>query len=573
MAAVDRRIAWLLVGFVALLGVAVLRAGQLGILDASTLRLRAASEHVIMQQLPAIRGSIVSANGVTLAMSEAADDVIADPFLTSVAAPAVSARRLAPLLGMSFSSVLTALTTPHTGYVVLEHQVPEATARRIAALGINGISLTPDVKRVYPLPWSASQVLGGVNGAGVGDGGLEYRYNPVLSGRAGTRRIVEDARGQSLSISDLRSMRAGEDLTLTLNSALQSYVEQVLAGVGAQYRPKNATAIVMNPDTGAILALANWPRVDANDPGSPSEQDWMDQAVGFSYEPGSTFKAITVSGAIQDGLVSPSTQIYVPSVLQVYNRTIHDAEPHPSEMMSVAHILMVSSNIGAVEIAKQLGPNRFNYWVRKFGFGAKTGVDLPGEQTGIVPQPSQYSGVSLANLPFGQGLSVTPIQIATAYSAIANGGWLRPPHIVSAIGGRAVRLPPAHQIISSQTAADLREMLRGVFADGGTAGSGAAIPGYDMAGKTGTANVAVNGRYSKTEFIASFIGMVPAANPKLVVAVMVNQPTQGSIYGGEVAAPAFKKIVGWAVPYFGIDPNPANVDTNPASIAASIPGG
>ncbi|MHB1834967.1 MAG: peptidoglycan D,D-transpeptidase FtsI family protein [Solirubrobacteraceae bacterium] len=572
MAAIDRRIAWLLVCFAALLGVAVLRAGQLGLLDASSLRQRAVSEHVVTQQLPAIRGSIVSSDGVTLAMSEAADDVIADPFLTSGSQAAMNARRLAPLLGMSYSAVLTALTKPHTGYVVLERQVPATTAQRILNLGINGINLFPDVKRVYPMPWTAAQLIGGVNAQGAGDGGLEYQYNSVLTGRAGERRIVQDALGQSLSINDVRSMRAGKTLTLTLNSALQSYVEQVLAGVGQQYRPKSATAIVMNPDTGGILALANWPRVNAYDPGSPSEQDWMDQAVGFSYEPGSTFKAITVSGAIQDGLVSPSTDIYVPSVLQVYNRTIHDAEVHPSEMMSVAHILEVSSNIGAAEIGmKLLGPTRFNYWVRRFGFGAKTGVDLPGEQIGIVPQPSQYSGVSLANLPFGQGLSVTPIQMATAYSAIANGGWLRAPHIVSSIGNKHLPLPPAHQIISSRTASDLRDMLRGVFADGGTA-SGAAILGYDMAGKTGTANIAVNGQYSNTEFVASFIGMVPASNPKLVVEVMVNQP-QGSIYGGSVAAPAFKKIVGWAVPYFGINPNPNNVPTNPATIAASIPGG
>ncbi|MGH2873100.1 MAG: peptidoglycan D,D-transpeptidase FtsI family protein, partial [Solirubrobacteraceae bacterium] len=377
--------------------------------------------------------------------------------------------------------------------------------------------------------------------------------------------------GQSLSIDDVRSMEPGKTLTLTLDSALQTYVEQVLAGVGEQYRPKSATAIVMNPDTGAILALANWPRVDAADPGAAPAQDWMDQAVGFSYEPGSTFKAVTVSAAIQEGLVHPSTEIYVPSVLQVYDRTIHDAESHPSEMMTVAQILKVSSNIGAVEIGRRLGASRFNHWVRRFGFGALTGVDLPGEQTGIVPKLSQYSGVSMANLPFGQGEAVTPIQMATVYSAIANGGWLRAPHIVSAIGGKSVPILAARRVISATTAAEVRDMLRGVFDDGGTA-SGAAIPGYDLAGKTGTANVAVDGRYSTTEYIGSFIGMVPAADPKLVVAVMVNEP-QGSYYGAQVAAPAFRKIVGWAVPYYGIDPNPAGVNTNPATEAASLPGG
>jgi cell division protein FtsI/penicillin-binding protein 2 len=190
--------------------------------------------------------------------------------------------------------------------------------------------------------------------------------------------------------------------------------------------------------------------------------------------------------------------------------------------------------------------------VHRFGFGAPTGVDLPGEQQGIVLRHQRYSGSSMGNLPMGQGESVTPIQMASAYSAIANGGILRPPHIVQSVGGKATAIPAGHRIISQNTAAEVRNMLRGVLADGGTA-SGAAIKGYDMAGKTGTANVVVGGKYSSTQYIASFIGMVPANNPKLVVAVMVDEP-QGSIYGGSVAAPAFQKIVGWAVPYLGISP-------------------
>jgi cell division protein FtsI/penicillin-binding protein 2 len=190
--------------------------------------------------------------------------------------------------------------------------------------------------------------------------------------------------------------------------------------------------------------------------------------------------------------------------------------------------------------------------VRRFGFGSSTGVDLPGEDGGIILPVSKYSGSSMGNLPFGQGESVTPIQIATAYAAIANGGILRPPHIVESIGGRGLRQPAGHRIISQTTAAELRQMLVGVFGEGGTA-SGAAIPGYQMAGKTGTANVAIDGHYSDTEYVASFVGMVPANHPQLLGLVVVDEP-QGSIYGGSVAAPAFQKIVGWAVPYFGISP-------------------
>jgi cell division protein FtsI (penicillin-binding protein 3) len=259
-----------------------------------------------------------------------------------------------------------------------------------------------------------------------------------------------------------------------------------------------------------------------------------------------------VAGALQDGVVTPSTPFDIPPVLQVADRQIHDAEDHGYETLSVANILKYSSNIGADLIGRKLGAPRFNYWVRRFGFGSKTGVDLPGEQSGIVLRLSQYSGSSMANLPFGQGESVTPMQMVAAYDAIANGGILRPPHVVQSVGGTPEALPAGHRIMSPTTASELRDMLRGVFADGGTA-SGAEIRGYDMAGKTGTANIAIDGHYSDSAYVASFIGMVPTEDPKLLVAVVVNQP-QGSIYGGSVAAPAFQKIVGWAVPYLGLPP-------------------
>jgi cell division protein FtsI/penicillin-binding protein 2 len=259
----------------------------------------------------------------------------------------------------------------------------------------------------------------------------------------------------------------------------------------------------------------------------------------------------------------------IPPELQVADRTIHDAEDHGYETLSVANILKFSSNIGADEIGMRLGAKRFDYWVHRFGFGSSTGVDLPGEQQGIVLHYWQYSGSSMGNLPFGQGESVTPMQMIAAYDAIANGGTLRAPHIVASIGGRPVPLPRGRQILTSAVAAQLRTMLRGVFADGGTA-SGAAIDGWDMAGKTGTANIAVDGKYSDSEYVASFIGMVPTNDPKLLVAVVVDQP-QGSIYGGSVAAPAFQKIVGWAVPYFGINPCPTGSSCHTGTLDASTP--
>jgi cell division protein FtsI/penicillin-binding protein 2 len=547
---IDKRIGVLFLAFLALLAIAALRATYLGGLRAPQLRRAAATQQVTTTKIPAPRGTITDRNGVELAISESADDIVADPYL--VKHPQTVAQKLTPLLGKPLSTVLTGLTKPHTGFVYLAHLLPGDRAQEIQNLHLDGITLIPDVTRVYPQSWAASQVLGSVGWGDRGLSGVEYRYNAALRGTDGVRRTVSDALGQPISIDDLKPTKPGKTVKLTIDSALQGEVEQVLAGVGAQYQPRGATAIVMDPGTGAILALANWPRVDANDPAAAPSYANDDRAVSFNYEPGSTFKAITVAGALQDGIVAPDTEIPVPAVLQVADRQIHDAEDHGDETLSVAQILQRSSNIGADQIGMKLGATRFDYWVHRFGFGAPTGVDLPGEEQGIVLHHQRYSGSSMGNLPMGQGESVTPIQMATAYSAIANGGVLRPPHIVQSIGGDSPSLPHGRRIISQTAAAELRDMLRGVLADGGTA-SGAAIPGYDMAGKTGTANEVINGQYSSTDYAASFIGFVPTNKPKLLVAVMVDRP-HGAIYGGSVAAPAFQKIVGWAVPYFGISP-------------------
>jgi cell division protein FtsI (penicillin-binding protein 3) len=571
MRVIDRRTGWLFLIFVVLLAVALSRALWLGAVQSGHLKTAAYDEQVNSEPVPADRGEITDSSGVPLALSEPVDDLVADPYVIARDgdAPAM-ARRIAPLLHISSATVLGDLTDiKRGGYSPIVTQASPSVASKVLNLTvggkpINGVYTEPDTKRVYPRAWDLSQVLGYVDNLGSGVAGLEYRFNTQLSGVAGERKVIDNpSTGDPISIQTVRKVTPGKSLRLTISAPLQDEVEQVLAGVGKEYSPKFATAIVMRPSDGAILALGNWPRVDANDPyagGTTTQIDnaIQDHAVSFNYEPGSTFKAVTVAGALQDGLITPSTQFAVPSALQTpYGTVINDAEPHGDETLTTAQILKVSSNIGADLIGEKLGPDRFNYWVHRFGLGAATGVDLPGEQPGLILQPRDYSGTSMYNLPFGQGESVTPIQMADVYSAIANGGILRTPHVVQSIGGTATSPPPGHRIISASTASELRNMLRGVLADGGTA-SGAAIPGYDLAGKTGTAQVAVDGHYSKSEFVASFIGMVPANAPKLIVSIVVDEP-QGDSYGGSVAGPAFQKIVGWAVPYFGINPNPAHV--------------
>jgi cell division protein FtsI (penicillin-binding protein 3) len=559
---IDRRVGLMFGVFILLLVIGIVRAAYLGTIKSSALRQAADSQQVENVVVTAPRGEITDRSGVVYAISEPEDEIIADPYLIASGRtdPQKIADRLAPMLGLSPAATETDLTKPKTGYVRLATVAP-GVATRIMALGINGISPpVPIERRVYPRGTELSQVLGWV-GSGGGRDGLESKFNKTLAGINGTRATVIDAQGKPISVDNSKTMDPGKGMQLTISSPLQAEVESVLAGVGKQYDPVGATAIVTDPQTDQILALANWPSLNLDKVPSSALRSvgghapaYQDQAVDMLYEPGSTFKAITVAGALQDGLITPDSSFTVPPDLRADGHTITDAEPHGYENWTVGQILQYSSNIGADLIGQRLQATRFSQWVQRFGFGRPTGVDLAGEEQGIIRPLSQYYGFSMYNLPFGQGEDVTPMQMVQAYDAIADGGILRTPQIVASVGGKRQPEPEGKRIISSTVAAEMRNMLRGVLGEGGTA-SGAAIPGYDLAGKTGTAQISINGTYSSTKFVASFIGMVPASNPKLLVAVVVNEP-HGNIYGGSVAAPAFQKIVGWAVPHFGINPCP-----------------
>jgi cell division protein FtsI/penicillin-binding protein 2 len=552
MAAVQQRIGVLFAVFFALLALAATRTLYLGLLHAGTLRKAASNQQLTDEAVMPQRGTITDRNGIELAVSEPARDIAVDPYL--IHDPLATAQRLAPLLGRSQGSVLAALTR-RAGFVYLARALPARQAQQVLALKLAGITATPVMRRVYPRGTLAAQVLGVVGSEGNGLAGLEYSSNALLHGHDGRRRVVSDAIGQPVSITESHQESPGTPLTLTLDANVQQRAEQVLAAVGRVFSPKDATAIVMDPRSGALLAIANWPQVNANDPGATPASDLEDRAVGFAYEPGSTFKAITVSGALQEGLITPDTPFNIPDQIQVADRTIHDDSEHAEETLTTSEILARSSNVGAIEIGLREGAPRFNSWVRRFGFGTRTGVELPGEETGFALALEHYSGSSMGNLPIGQGELVTPMQMASAYAAIANGGILRAPHLIAAAGGHARPEPAGHRVISSATAAEVRHMLEGVLAPGGTA-SEVSIPGYQLAGKTGTASKVdpVTHEYSKTAYIASFIGFAPAADPKLLCAVVVDEPQTGSIYGGTVAAPAFGQIMGFALPYLGIAP-------------------
>jgi cell division protein FtsI (penicillin-binding protein 3) len=542
---VERRVGLLFAVFLLMLSAAVLRAGYLFAFKGGELKQLAATQQLENTTLPASRGTIYDRHGRELAVSEAAATVYANPFL--IKDPVRTAHRLAPLLGQPVEKLATTLADRRRGFVFLERKLNARQGVRIARLEIEGIGVLDDARRHYPEDALASQVIGTVGIDNVGLSGLEQALDETLRGTDGKRRVVKDALGEAVSLDQIRRVRSGDDVRLTLDSSLQGQAEKVLAEVGQTFRPRDATAIVMDPRSGEILAMACWPRVNANAVEQAPPWARANRAIGFTYEPGSTFKSITVAAALEEGVVGADTVFEVGPQIQVADRVIKEAHGSGGNL-TVARILAQSSNVGAVKIGLKLGAERFDRWVRRFGFARQTGVPLPGESGGIVPDVDDYSGSSMGNLPIGQGLAVTPLQLVAAYAAIANGGRLVKPRLV--LGDSDASLGP--RVITKRTALRLQRMLEGVLAPDGTAPE-AAVPGYDIAGKTGTAEKPEKGGYSESRYVASFIGFAPARDARLLVAVVVDEPG-GVRSGGEVAAPAFEKIASFALPYLGIAP-------------------
>ena len=552
MTQVDRRVGLLFACFIALFAAAIARAAWIQGVEGSEYRADAQSQHAETVTVPGVRGAILDRNGRELAVSEDAASVFATPY--QVEDPPRAAAKLAGILDGDETEILKQLSDPEAGFAYLARKVDLPTAQRVQDLNLAGIGLLPDSRRIYPEGELASQVVGTVGIDNQGLTGLEAYEDDILRGQDGEREIVRDALGEELERNTLDVSTTGADLRLTLDASIQARTEDVLDGIGRTYQPDGATAIVMDPQTSEILAMANWPAVDPTDLSTATPEDLQNMATGFTFEPGSTFKAFTVAGALEEKLVEPTTMFDLPPTLQVADRVIEESHARGYVSLSVADILAQSSNVGAVMIGQLLnekrGADAFDTWIRRFGFGAPTGVDFPGEEQGIVVDPKDYSGSTMGNLPIGQGLSVTPMQMVAAYAAIANGGILRAPRLVQSESGVPVSADPGERVISERNAAKLREMLKGVLEAGGTA-SAVKVPGYVLAGKTGTAQKVVDGAYSETEFVASFIGFAPADDPRLLVSIVVDNP-KGDYYGGTVAAPAFGEIAKFALPYLGV---------------------
>ena len=551
MRLIDRRLGLLFCFFVLLFSVALARAFWLQGVRGGELRADAHSQQVTEVTIPGQRGRVIDRTGKVLAVSEDAADVIATPY--QVKDPERTAERLHDVTGVSEADLSEPLSDRSSGFAYLARKVDLDTAERVERLQIAGISTVPDSRRIYPQGELASQVIGAVGTDNQGLTGLEQAEDEVLGGDNGEQEVVHDALGEPLRTETVRPASIGEDVRVTLDAAIQGRTEEALAEAGEHFEAKGATAIVMDPASGDILAMANWPGYDPTDLESATEEELANRATGFTYEPGSTFKAFTVAAALEDKVVTPQTSFYLPSELQVADRRIGESHERPPIDATVSQILAQSSNVGAVKIGLEEGADRFSDWIGKFGFGEKTGLDYPGEEQGIVPSRDDYSGSTMGNLPIGQGLAVTPLQMAAGYSAIANGGTLRRPRLITQVGSEPAEAESEGQrVITTETSAQLRRMLEGVLEPGGTASS-VSVPGYVLAGKTGTAQKVEDGTYSDSRYVASFVGFAPAQNPKLLVTVVVDEPLNVHT-GGEVAAPVFGDIASFALPYLGISP-------------------
>ncbi len=550
----NRRLRLLVAVFAVVFVAAFARVAWLQAVKAQTLDHLATSQNREQVEVPARRGTIFDRSGVQLARGEPATTVYANP--RQIVDPREAAIAVGRALDLDPGKLYPLLTDRSRGFVYLQRKADPEKAEALQAQEIAGIGFQAEERRVYPQRGVAAEVVGFAGTENKGLSGLELQLDGQLAGRTGSKTIVRDPFGRTIDVVASKQVKNGKDVFLAVDHTIQGQVERVLRRARARWSAKSATAVVLDPKTGGVLALAVEPGFDANAyprVAKSNEERLRNRAVTDTYEPGSTFKIVTVGGALESNVVSPSTKFRLKYKIPVADRIIHDAVPRGTQTMTVSQILTRSSNVGVVTLAQQLQRDRLNDWIHRFGFGRKTGIDYPGESPGIVLRPEEWSGSTIGNVPIGQGIAVTPIQMAAAYGAIANEGvWIQP-HLVDRIDGKRRPEIKRRRVLSAGTAHELTRMLRGVVEEG--SGTTAQVPGYRVAGKTGTAaKPEPTGGYSDTRYVASFVGFAPASRPRLVVLVAIDEP-RGAIWGGVVAGPVFAEISEFVLPYLEIPPD------------------
>ena len=536
----------------------VYRLVQLQVRDHEYYSARAQGQHHRKVELQAPRGTIFDARGRELAVSLEVDSVWVDP--SRVEDPAALAKQLSQVLDIDRKALIRNMSEAREfAWVARLLDPPQAEAVR--ELRIPGVGYLKESKRYYPMRRVASQVVGfaGVDSRGLE--GIEGAYNDLVAGKAARRDVLRDARRGTVLLPALsfRDPQPGDDLYLTIDVWIQYLLEKELAAAVNETEAKGGTAVILDPESGAILAMASIPTFDPNRFGDYRREQWKNRVVTDAFEPGSTFKMVTAAAALEANLVDP-TDIFdcENGSIVVKGKRIHDH--HPFDQLTFREVIAKSSNVGAIKVGLMAGESTLYEQIRKFGFGRLTGVDLPGESAGLLQPLDRWHRRAAAYISFGQGLSVTALQMATAFAAVANGGLVVRPYVLEAVGKDGVRAPVGDKpevvgrAVSPSTARTLERMLEAVVEEG--TGRKAAIEGYRVAGKTGTAQKAAEtGGYAQGRYIASFVGFAPARRPSLVGLVALDEPNpKRGYHGGDVAAPVFSAVVGPALLYLGIPP-------------------
>jgi cell division protein FtsI (penicillin-binding protein 3) len=503
--------------------------------------------------LPAGRGAMFDRNGRDLALTIPQKTVWANPHL--VTDPLAAAKALSPVLHVD-EAVLGDRLSRDAGFVYLARKVDDKVVDQVEKLHLSGVFFLDEPKRFNPAGDLAAPLLGVVGTDNEGLSGLELQFEKKLKGTPGELRVERDPYGNEIASGDrsFTPAQPGDDLVLTIDRSLQYETEKALSEEIVKSNSKGGTAVVMDPKTGEVLAMANL-TYDGADSGKAPYPSINNTAVTNVYEPGSVNKVITIAAALEEGLVEPDTTLSVPDHLRVADHVFSDHDPHPLKQWTVTDIMATSSNIGTIMIGKQLGKTRLDAYLRKFGLGSKTGLGFPGEPRGLLLDPKKWSGTSIGTVPIGQGLAVTALQMLDAYNTVANGGVLVTPKLVKAtVDGDGTQAPtpasPARRVVSQKTADQVKHMLTEVVKVG--TGTEAAIDGYTVAGKTGTARKPYKGGYKQGAYLATFAGFVPAENPRLSAIVVLDEPAQ--MYGGLVSAPVFAKVAQYGLRLFRIPP-------------------
>jgi cell division protein FtsI (penicillin-binding protein 3) len=547
-ATTNRRIGLLAAAFLVLLAAALTRAVWLQVIRGPEYAAMAVRQHRETVVVPAARGTIVDRNGEPLAIGKLTTTIYANPRQVDAARDLTLS--VGKHLGADPAEVYPVLTDRSRGFVYVSRKADPRKAEKLEKLGFAGLGFYPEELRFYPQGPVAAQILGYAGLDNQGLEGLERSLEGTLAGKPGSQTIVKDPFGRALDVVETKPETPGKDVRLTIDRQIQANAEEILAETVRRWSANSATAVVMDPQTGAVLAMATAPRFNANRFPTTRADRRRNRAVTDTYEPGSTFKLVTVAAGLQEGIVNPRSSFRLPPALKVADRTIREAHSRGTQRMTVRQIVEYSSNIGTITIAQRLGEGRLASWIDRFGFGKSTGIDFPGESAGFALPLDQWSGSTIGTVPIGHGIAVTPVQMARAYSVIANGGTLVRPHLIDRIDGASVGTTRGRRVVSRAVSEQMLSMLRGVVVEG--TGTQAAIPGYTVAGKTGTAaKIDPDGTYSTSRYVASFVGLVPASKPRLVVMVMVDEP-RGGIYGGDIAAPAFREIARFNLQYLEI---------------------